>query len=83
MIRGVDISANPTVRLDRRRRRSGRLVGAPEGASSVEYALILVAIAIGSIVLIAAFVRVAQSSYDRTCAKVGGGGASSAPAACG
>ena len=49
----------------------------------MEYALILVAIALGSIVLIVAFVRVATSSYDHTCAQVGSGGASAAPAACG
>jgi len=54
-----------------------------EGASSVEYALILVGIVLGAIVLITAFVRVATSSYDRTCQQVGTGGASSAPAACG
>jgi Flp pilus assembly pilin Flp len=54
-----------------------------EGASAVEYALILVGIAVGAIVLIVAFVRVAGSSYDRTCTQVGTGGASSAPAPCG
>lgn len=56
---------------------------APEGASAVEYALILVGIALGSIVLIVVMVRVAQSSYDRTCQQVGTVGASTAPAACG
>ncbi len=53
------------------------------GASAVEYALILAAIALGSIVILVAFVRVATSSYDRTCQQVGTAGASAAPAACG
>ena len=54
-----------------------------DGASSVEYALILVGIVLGTIVLITALVRVATSSYDRTCQQVGTGGATTAPAACG
>lgn len=62
-----------------------RIAGSSDdrGASAVEYALILVAIALGSILVIVAFVRVATSSYDRTCQQVGTSGASAAPAACG
>jgi len=56
MIGVVDTPANPTAyqgrpRLHRGPRWPGRLGAACEGASSIEYALILVAIAIGSIVL--------------------------------
>jgi Flp pilus assembly pilin Flp len=57
--------------------------GSDGGASAVEYALILVALAIGSIVLVMAFVRVAARSYDRTCEQVGAGLTTAAPHACG
>jgi Flp pilus assembly pilin Flp len=53
------------------------------GASAVEYALILVGIAIAAIVVITAFVRVATSTYDTTCTHVGQDGIASAPPACG
>jgi Flp pilus assembly pilin Flp len=63
--------------LDRPRSR------ADAGASSVEYALLVVGIALGTIVVIAAFVRVATAAYDSTCEHVGRGGIASAPPACG
>jgi Flp pilus assembly pilin Flp len=72
-----------TRRGRRGRRDPSRRRRSQDGTSSVEYALILVGIALGSIVLIVAFVRVAKSSYDHTCQQVGTGGASTAPAACG
>ncbi len=53
------------------------------GASAVEYALIVAGIALGSILVILAFVRVATSAYDSACDKVGRGGIPSAPAGCG
>ncbi|HEY5033347.1 MAG TPA: hypothetical protein VIJ54_12775 [Actinomycetes bacterium] len=53
------------------------------GASSVEYALLVAGIALGAIVVIAAFVRVATAAYDSTCEHVGRGGIASAPPACG
>jgi Flp pilus assembly pilin Flp len=52
------------------------------GASAVEYALIVVGLALGSILVITAFVRVATSAYDSTCEHVGTGGVASAPQAC-
>lgn len=53
------------------------------GASSVEYALLVAGIALGAIVVIAAFVRVATAAYDSACEHVGRGGIASAPPACG
>jgi Flp pilus assembly pilin Flp len=53
------------------------------GASAVEYALLVAAIALGSILVIAAFLRVATSAYDGACDRVGRGGIADAPAACG
>lgn len=62
--------------------RSRGSAGADAGASAVEYALIVAGIALGSILVIVAFVRVATSAYDSACDKVGRGGIASAPAGC-
>jgi hypothetical protein len=49
----------------------------------VEYALLVAGIALGAIVVIVAFVRVAGSAYDRACDQVGRGGIATAPRGCG
>jgi Flp pilus assembly pilin Flp len=72
----------PPIGHDGSMRASGESQG-EAGASAVEYALLVAGIALGAIVVIVAFVRVATSAYDSTCEHVGREGVATAPEACG
>ena len=53
-----------------------------EGATAVEYAIVLVAMALGSIAILAVFFTVAVGVYDQNCDVVGANGIASAPRVC-